>query len=116
MPRKNSKHLTDPGIAKIGVAEEYTNVECLERRLENGKFLAPKLKRVWEVERIIQRIGRWRLHDLRRTARTGLAELAIPQIVAEKVLNHAKRNQLVKTYDRHHYAGEKRDALDRWAN
>ncbi len=58
----------------------------------------------------------WRTHDLRRTARTGLAELGVPQIVAEKVLNHAERNVLVKTYDRHEYAPEKRDALERWAN
>ena len=50
-----------------------------------------------------------------RTARTGLAELGIPQIVAEKVLNHAERNVLVKTYDRHEYAPEKRGALERWA-
>ena len=57
----------------------------------------------------------WRTHDLRRTARTGLAELGVPQIVAEKVLNHAERNVLVKTYDRHEYADEKRDALERWA-
>ena len=57
----------------------------------------------------------WRTHDLRRTARTGLAELGVPQIVAEKVLNHAERNVLVKTYDRHEYAAEKRDALERWA-
>ena len=40
----------------------------------------------------------------------------MPQIVAEKVLNHAERNVLVKTYDRHEYADEKRDALERWAN
>ena len=57
----------------------------------------------------------WRLHDLRRTARTGLAELGVPQIIAEKVLNHAERNVLVKTYDRHEYAAEKRDALEHWA-
>ncbi len=60
-------------------------------------------------------VTNWRLHDLRRTARTGLAELGVPQIVAEKVLNHAERNVLVKTYDRHEYAAEKRDALERWA-
>ncbi len=60
-------------------------------------------------------VAGWRLHDLRRTARTGLAELGVPQIIAEKVLNHAERNVLVKTYDRHEYAAEKRDALERWA-
>ena len=58
----------------------------------------------------------WRLHDLRRTARTGLAELGVPQIVAEKVLNHAERNVLVRTYDRHEYAAEKAAALERWSS
>ena len=57
----------------------------------------------------------WRLHDLRRTARTGLAELGVPEIIAEKVLNHAERNVLAKIYNRHEYADEKRDALERWA-
>ena len=31
------------------------------------------------------------------------------------MLNHTERNVLVKTYDRHEYAAEKRDALERWA-
>ncbi len=57
----------------------------------------------------------WRLHDLRRSARTGLAELGIPEIIAEKVLNHAERNVLAKIYNRYEYAAEKRDALERWA-
>ncbi len=57
-------------------------------------------------------IERWRLHDLRRTARTGLAKLGVPQNVAETVLNHAERNVLVSTYDRHEYTDEKRDALE----
>ncbi len=64
----------------------------------------------------VEPIPHWRTHDLRRTARTGLAELGIPQIVAERVLNHAERNAIVKTYDRHEYATEKRDALERWAS
>ena len=58
----------------------------------------------------------WRLHDLRRTARTGLAELGVPEIIAEKVLNHSSRNVLTTIYNRHEYADEKRDALERWAN
>ena len=61
-------------------------------------------------------VTNWRLHDLRRTARTGLAEIGIPQIVAEKVLNHAERNLLVRTYDRHEYATEKAAALERWSS
>ena len=58
----------------------------------------------------------WRLHDLRRTARAGLAEIGIPEIIAEMVMNHAPRNVLARIYNRHEYAAEKRDALERWAN
>jgi integrase len=57
----------------------------------------------------------WRIHDLRRTIRTGMAELGVPEIVAERVLNHSEQNVLVRTYNRHHYTEEKRDALERWA-
>ena len=56
----------------------------------------------------------WRLHDLRRTCRTGLSKLGVPDTVAEHVLNH-QQDELRKIYDQHDYALEKRDALDRWA-
>ena len=56
----------------------------------------------------------WRLHDLRRTCRTGMAALGVPEIVSEKALNHAQE-KLVQTYNRHEYLDEKRDALERWA-
>jgi integrase len=56
----------------------------------------------------------WRLHDLRRTCRTGLAALGVPEIVAERCLNHAKKG-MTAVYDVHEYEDEKRDALDAWA-
>jgi integrase len=43
-----------------------------------------------------------RLHDLRRTLRTGLAELGIPFEVAERVLNHAMPG-LEAVYNHHNY-------------
>jgi integrase len=55
-----------------------------------------------------------RLHDLRRTVRTGLSELGIPFDVAERVLNHAMPG-LQSVYDKHSYGGEKRRALQLWA-
>jgi len=57
----------------------------------------------------------WRFHDLRRTARTGLSRLGIPEAVAERVLNHTP-SVLVKTYDVHSYAMEKKAALQKWAD
>lgn len=55
-----------------------------------------------------------RLHDLRRTLRTGLAELGISFEVAERVLNHAMPG-LQAVYNRHNYMAEKRTALALWA-
>ena len=59
-------------------------------------------------------VSDWRIHDLRRTCRTGMAALGVPEIVGERVLNHLPRG-LSKTYNVHEYEDEKRDALARWA-
>ncbi len=58
----------------------------------------------------------WRLHDLRRTAASGMARLAIDLPVIEKVLNHVSGSfaGVVGVYQRHGFADEKRRALDTW--
>jgi integrase len=68
------------------------------------------------IERIRQEAGLVdvRLHDLRRTLRTGLAELGVSFEVAERVLNHAMPG-LQAVYNRHNYLAEKRAALALWA-
>lgn len=53
------------------------------------------------------------LHDLRRTARTHLAQLGVKREVAERCLAH-KIMGVEGTYDRHDYFGERRAALERW--
>jgi integrase len=60
-------------------------------------------------------IGEWTPHDLRRTARTGMAALGVPDAVAERVLNHAVGDRMIAVYNRHQYSAEMADALDRWA-
>jgi integrase len=55
-----------------------------------------------------------RLHDLRRTLRTGLAELGVNFEITERVLNHAMPG-LQAVYNRHNYLAEKRTALALWA-
>jgi integrase len=57
----------------------------------------------------------WRLHDLRRTARSLLARLKVPTEEAEAVLGHA-RPGIERTYNRHPYFEEKGAALQRLAN
>ena len=57
----------------------------------------------------------WRFHDLRRTCRTGLARLGVPEIVAERCLNHAPKG-LSAVYNLHEYEQEKREAFQKWAD
>ncbi|WP_047248868.1 tyrosine-type recombinase/integrase [Chromobacterium subtsugae] len=54
------------------------------------------------------------IHDLRRTARTHLAELGVDPVVAERCLNH-KIKGVEGIYNRHDYLNERRDALNKWA-
>jgi integrase len=59
----------------------------------------------------------WRLHDLRRTAATGMAEIGIAPHIVEAALNHLSGVQagVAGTYNRAAYAQEKRQALEQWA-
>jgi integrase len=56
----------------------------------------------------------WRIHDLRRTVRSHLSALQIPDHVAEMVLGHGRKG-LQRVYDQHRYEDELRTALTRWA-
>jgi integrase len=56
----------------------------------------------------------WRLHDVRRTVRTGLGRLGVRPDVAERVIGHAKGG-VEAIYDRHRYEPEIRAALAAWA-
>jgi integrase len=60
-------------------------------------------------------VSDWRLHDLRRTLRSGLARLRIPSEVARKVVNH-KLSGMDDIYDRYQYLPERRSALFSWNN
>jgi integrase len=61
-------------------------------------------------------VANWRLHDLRRTAATGLQRLGVRLEVTEQVLNHVSgsRAGIVGIYQRHDFAKEKRAALEAW--
>jgi len=57
----------------------------------------------------------WRLHDLRRTARTGLTRLGVSRDHSEACLNHiSARTTLDRTYDTHDFGAEVLAALQRW--
>ena len=74
----------------------------LDRRIaQNGFSVAP-----------------WRLHDIRRTVATRMAELGVLPHVVEAVLNHVSGHKagVAGIYNRALYSTEKRRALDLWAD
>jgi integrase len=62
----------------------------------------------------VEPIPNWTLHDLRRTAKTLMVRASVRPDISERVLGHAIAG-VEGTYDRHSYADEKRDALEKLA-
>ncbi|MFN4089343.1 MAG: tyrosine-type recombinase/integrase [Alphaproteobacteria bacterium] len=60
----------------------------------------------------------WRIHDLRRSAATRMADLGVQPHVVEALLNHAGGSKagVAGIYNRSTYAPEKRAALTIWAD
>jgi integrase len=58
----------------------------------------------------------WTLHDLRRTAATGMARLNFPPHVVDKILNHVSGTirGVAAVYNRFAYLDERRAALEAW--
>jgi integrase len=57
--------------------------------------------------------GPWVPHDLRRSAATLMQGLGVIPSVIERCLNHSEPSALRRTYQRHEYAAERRDAFNR---
>jgi hypothetical protein len=86
------------GYSKAKVRLNSLMLEKLRERATNGEAtIAPFV-----------------LHDCRRTMRTGLSALPIPDLVRELVIAHTKPG-LHKVYDQHAYLAEKAEALTLWA-
>jgi integrase len=60
----------------------------------------------------------WRVHDIRRSVTTFMAETGIAPHVVDKLLNHVSGSihGVAAVYNRHGYTDERRRALDAWAN
>jgi integrase len=75
-----------------------------------GDFFAAKRA----LDRALGDVAPWQFHDLRRTFRTRLAELRVPDNVAELAIGHAKKG-LRRVYDQYAYSDEIRAAMNLWA-
>lgn len=77
-----------------------------------AKVRLDKLLAAQRKEAGLPHMAGWRLHDLRRTARSLMSRAKVAPDIAERVLGHALPG-IRGVYDRHEYLTEKRDALER---
>jgi integrase len=106
--RDGSDHVF--GIGERGFSGWSRAKAALDKRISDARPLHTKGKKV-------ALMAPWRLHDLRRSTATRMAELGTLPHVAEAVLNHlsGSRAGVAGIYNRATYLPEKRQALDMWA-
>ena len=84
----------------------------------NGRTSVSGFSRVKQrLDDLMGAVPPWRIHDLRRTAATGMAAIGVLPHVVEAVLNHVSgaKASVAGTYNRCAYEPEKKVALERWA-
>lgn len=110
---KNKIPLSDPAFEII---EKYYDPQktFLFGRWDNGPFVGWG-KAKTQLDAVLPINNPWILHDLRRTAKTIMAEeLDIKREITEAILNHSKEG-LEGIYNTAEYIRQKRDALDKYA-
>jgi integrase len=97
------------GIGELG----FSGWSDCKARL-NQALLAARRK----TNRKAKAMSDWRIHDLRRTCATGMAEVGVQPHIIEAVLNHVSGHKagVAGIYNRARYEGEMREALQRWAD
>lgn len=93
-----------------------TNNKTAASGISKGKVrLDSAVVEAAECEGVV--IESWRLHDLRRTVKTGLQALKIPSEISHRVLNHiSSLDAMDRVYGLYDFLDEKREALDLWAS
>jgi integrase len=71
-----------------------------------------------QLDKSLVGVAPWRLHDLRRSAATGMAELGVQPWIIENVLNHVSGHKagVAGIYNRSKNEAPMRDALTKWAD
>lgn len=84
----------------------------------NGKTSVSGFSKIKiRIDKMIETTEHWRLHDIRRTVATGLAEIQTPIHITEAILNHKSGaiSGIAAVYNRHNYYHEKLIALQAWS-
>jgi integrase len=107
--------LTDQSLALLDDLPRFAGSDYLfttgKRAVSGFSRAKQRIDQIMAVH--LKQFEPWRLHDIRRTFRSGLASLRVPDGVAELALGHGKRG-LQKVYDLYRYEPELREALTLW--
>lgn len=129
IPRENTKSdrrhelpLSDAAIAVLKKAPNlgaYVFSSTGTKPFENvsrGKTELDKVLKEARKKNKPPSMAAWRLHDLRRTAASGMARLGVAPHIIEKVLNHTSGiiSGVAAVYNRHQYTKEVGEALAVW--
>lgn len=108
--------LTDEVIALLTTLPRFNTGDCLFSTTFGAKPVNGFGQAKVRLDRALgDAVAPFVIHDIRRTMRTGLSALPIPDRVRELVIAHAQPG-LHQVYDQHRYVDEKRHALELWAS
>lgn len=128
--REHEIPLSDPALASLTTATARKGREDREALFGDGdagngfsgwsKAKAALDKRIADAAASTKEKKKpvpWRVHDIRRTVATRMADLGVLPHVIEAVLNHISGHKagVAGVYNRALYSAEKRQALDLWA-
>jgi integrase len=120
--KSNASHLVplpEQAIKILEALPRFTKGDHLFTTSLGDKHVAGFSRAKAQVDKLVtEQLGvmppPWVIHDIRRTVRTRLASLRVPDMVAEMVIGHGRKG-LQRVYDQHRYVDEMREALELWA-
>jgi integrase len=122
LPAERSKNKRSHTIALPSAALAIiASVPHTERDHLFGSWGAGFTSWPWRKQELDRCLGdavkSWRVHDIRRTVATGLADIGVQPHIIEAVLNHygGHRAGVAGVYNRSSYAAAMKSALTRWS-
>jgi integrase len=102
-------HISDRYVFTITGQHPVSGFSRAKTRLD-------RLTAALAAEQGMQPLSPWTLHDLRRTAATGMAAMNVAPHVVDRILNHVAGTirGVAAVYNRHSYLEERRSALEAW--
>jgi len=124
IPAENSKNgkphtvsLSDLAVQQFARVQQINGHSewCYPNRSNTGPVSSKTItKQLTDRQRSLNGLqvagGKWTPHDLRRTGATMMTALGVLPEVAERCLNHMEENRVKRTYQRHSYQKEMREA------